>query len=218
MFLAVSQLPCSWILGGVSDLPGFAMADAWAAGSHAGIGGWWTWETAVSPNTVHWFHLPISVKSLPAYWHVPGADLSKVIATLELVAQLVLLKGRLATAPQETRAAPCRASFQFSDNSRVVAATGKWLTMKSPLDKALQAVGWHCHLDAMVPAVSHVAGVRNEMADLLSHRNDASKAAEVAALMSVMDPKKEWTGIHLEEWLDRPWRRHTDPCVRKRRR
>ena len=92
MFLAVTQLPCTWTLGSAANMPGMAMADAWAAGSQAGIGGWWTWKNTVDPAEIYWFHLPITMKDFPAHWHCDGTDLSKIIATLELLAQLILLK------------------------------------------------------------------------------------------------------------------------------
>ena len=218
MFLAVTQLPCTWTLGSAANMPGMAMADAWAAGSHAGIGGWWRWKNTVDPAEIYWFHLPITRKDLPAHWHCDGTDLSKIIATLELVAQLVLLKGRLATAASALDLTSRRLSFQFSDNSAVVAATGSWLTTKAPLDKALQAVGWHCHAAQLVPVVSHIAGIRNDWADALSRMNDGAKAAEVAALVMQLDGSRRWHDIQLKQWLELPWRAGSDPCVRKRKR
>ena len=199
-------------------MPGMAMADAWAAGDQAGIGGWWTWDNEVTPAGVYYFHLPISAKDLPLHWGCSVDDLSKIIATLELVAQLVLLKGRLATAPASLPRKSRRTSFQFCDNSAVVAATGRWLSTKAPLDKALQAVGWHCLAADVVPVVCHVAGVRNDWADLLSRLNDPGKAAESKAFLQLLDPEKQWTKLNLAEWLAQPWKAGADPSVRKRRR
>lgn len=176
------------------------------------------WEDEISPAGVYYFHLPISAKDLPSHWGCCAKGLSKVIATLELLAQLVLLKGRLATVPASVPTRSRRTSFQFSDNSAVVAATGRWLSTKSPIDKALQALGWHCHAADLVPVVCHIAGVRNDWADLLSRRNDPAKAAEVTAFMRLLDPAKEWQQLKLAEWLAEPWKAGSDPCVRKRKR
>eukprot|EP00439_Symbiodinium_sp_Y106_P009205 s9914_g1.t1 len=73
------------IWAGWKEYPNGA-ADAWAAKTSAGIGGWFVEGT----GTVRWFHVPLTHDDLPKEWQCPK-QLDKAISAFKLMAQHALL-------------------------------------------------------------------------------------------------------------------------------
>ena len=98
--------------------PGASAADAWAAGDHAGICGWWSANRIDSWHEVQWFSLSFSREDLEPWVPLRG-DLRKEIAWLELLAQVVLLVLRA-----RGHGGPARgdSSVQRCDNAATVGA------------------------------------------------------------------------------------------------
>ena len=69
-------------------------ADAWAAETTAGIGGWFRERS----GAMRWFHIPLSHQHLPNEWQCPQ-HLNKAISAFQLMAQHALLLARTKTCP-----------------------------------------------------------------------------------------------------------------------
>ena len=208
LFLSMIRQERSWLLGHAEALPGLAFADAWATGSSGGLGGWFSTCDNPSPADIFYFHIPVSARSLPAEWGVPHeSNLQKIIATLELIAQLVLLALRLETCAGSNRVAASISCHHMCDNMPVVSATGKWLSCASPLCYALQALAFHCLQHDVRLRLAHVAGVRNDWADWLSRANDPEKSTEVAAFLALVQPTKklQHAAERMHSALADPW-------------
>jgi hypothetical protein len=93
-------------------------ADAWAAGDHAGIGGWWSSRDDDPWHAVHWFSLQFSTEDVRRWAPLRG-DLQKEIAWLELIAQVALL---MLKCRSEVGPAPGSRSVQWCDNAATVGA------------------------------------------------------------------------------------------------
>ena len=193
LFLRMVQQDRSWLLGPAQPMPGLAFADAWASHDVGGMGGWFSLCDDPGPHDIWYFHIPVTLASLPKEWGVSrGTSLQKVIATLELIAQLVLLALRLDMATgHDRRWSTCIACHQMCDNQPVVSATGKWLSCSRPLGYALQALAFLCLQHDVRLRLAHVAGVRNEWADLLSRLNDPEKLPAAAGFLQQLLPEKE---------------------------
>ena len=135
-------------------------ADAWAAGDHAGIGGWWSSRDDDPWHAVHWFSLQFSTEDLRRWAPLRG-DLQKEIAWLELIAQvaLLMLKCKFEEGPR-----PGSSSVQWCDNAATVGACkfclhpyslrfswlllssgGKLLSTATPMAVGLQALAYWSH-------------------------------------------------------------------------
>ena len=65
-------------------------ADAWAAGSQLGIGGWWSTKPNPEPQDCVWFSLQLQVSDFRSDWGL-SQDAQKNIASFETLAQIALL-------------------------------------------------------------------------------------------------------------------------------
>eukprot|EP00435_Cladocopium_sp_Y103_P046226 s1410_g13.t1 len=144
-------------------------ADAYATSRAAGIGGWWLPAgAAMGPESVLWFSMQLRAEDLPKWCAAPS--LQTIIASLEALAQLVLLELRAREA--DFVAGTCLVQLgQLCDNEGTTAACIKWLTQKEPLCYILQVLGFVCAKRGVCLELTHVAGVRNVWADELSRGN-----------------------------------------------
>ena len=143
-------------------------ADAWANASLSGLGGW----CLNSAGESFWFHLGLRLEDMPSAWQWPRT-MQQGIATLELLAQLalVLVRKRVDDAPFRHRVV----LRQCSDNMPVVGSIAKGLSTKPPLCYALKTLAYaglrlNCDVE-----VGHLAGERNETADVISRKNQPGK-------------------------------------------
>ena len=166
------------------DSEGRAAADAFAEPDRAGIGGWF-YPPGVEPVPANakWFSLLLCRDSLPTWFRTSESpDLSKCIAAFEALAQLVLFILRVQHLPQTNTddphaTVPCVVTFsQGCDNIGVVYASVKHLAQSEPLCWILQASGFYCCKHGAQLELSHLAGVRNDLADVLS-RGEAHNRA-----------------------------------------
>ena len=112
-------------------LPGLAAADACAAGTNIGIGGWFTLHDAMPCKTqVWWFAEHFEVKDFPPAWSM-REDAQKDIACYELLAQIALLWAR-AQFSHPARVQVCLPSM--SDNTSAEAVANKLFTTSLPLN------------------------------------------------------------------------------------
>ncbi len=185
-----------WSLSGnVSRQTWAAAADAYADASGAGIGGWWSvsgsWPTR--PEELVWFSCSVSMKDLPKRWQVKD-NLQKLIATLEAVAQWVLLHLRC------REGGLCQVELrQWGDNEGVMHAHNKLFTTKVPLCYALQGIAWTSACHGVTVDVCHRSGRRNVFADQLSRLDDI-KNAEFKSLLLAEHRRH----VDLGELLDAP--------------
>ena len=120
-------------------------------------------------SQARWFSMLFSAADLPTWFHCEGGSgLQGCIAAFEALAQLALVVLRV----RESGVLPegfCLVQFaQLCDNQAVTACSVKLLSMHKPLCFVLQALGYwacRCHFQLQV---SHIAGVRNCIADQLS--------------------------------------------------
>ena len=187
-----------WRLSGLSEKRGWAAAaDAYASGKHAGIGGWFTldgnWPS--SPADIIWFAMPVNMSDMPDRWP-RTTDQQKWIATLEAIAQWVLLHLRL----RENLESHVSLR-QHCDNFGVVGASRKLFSTATPLCHALQGIAWECANSNCRLHLTHRCGARNDFADALSRVHDP-KHMEFAAQL---DPQR-CRSLNLKEFLNRPWR------------
>ena len=123
--------------------PCLCAADAFAKGETAGLGGWFLLPglPCVVQN-ISSFQLEVTTNTLPSWLRPAKRDpLQSIIASLEALAQLILLVLR-----RRELALPRGEYFilrllQLCDNAGVVSASSKMLSMKEPLCWILQAVG-----------------------------------------------------------------------------
>ena len=144
-------------------------ADAYATEADAGLGGWWlpTGCTLAPQNTL-WFQISLQHSDLPAWFCSPQSNVQCRIAALEALAQLVLLILQV----QDTAAPQVQSILvqvpQLCDNAAVASLSSKMLSQKNPLSYMLQAIGYFSCKLGVILQVSHIAGVRNIWADMLS--------------------------------------------------
>ena len=140
-------------------------ADAWANASLSDLGSW-------CKNSAGWFHLGLRLEDMPSAWQWPRT-MQQGIAALELLAQLalVLVRKRVDDSPFRHRVV----LRQCSDNMPVVGSLAEGLSTKPPLCYALMTLAYAgLHLNCDVE-VGHLAGERNETADIISRKNQPGK-------------------------------------------
>ena len=166
------------VLGARMDMNG--AADAWANASLSGLGGW----CLNSAGESFWFHLGLRLEDMPNAWQWPRT-MQQDIAALELLAQLalVLVRKRVDDSPFRHRVV----LRQCSDNMPVVGSLAKGLSTKPPLCCALMTLAYAgLHLNCDVE-VGHLAGERNETADIISRKKSAWQGMEDACRNSAGD-------------------------------
>ena len=174
-----------------------AAADAWAGSALSGIGGWFR---ALESNKLFWFHLEIEQGQLPDLWLWPE-KMQAAICALELLAQLALV---LARAKVDGNAQlHCARLRQYGDNMPVVAACSKGMSTALPLCFALMALAFAALELQVALELSHVAGERNEEADLLSRLNHP-EARPWPLVMRAKFPEANRVRITLADVLA-PW-------------
>ena len=101
-------------------------------------------------------------EDIPPEWDWPGS-MQKGMCTLELLAQqaLVQLQGK-------RHSSVIARLCQYSDNMAVVGCMAKGLCTAFPLAGALISLARVCLRQQCTLAISHLAGVRNEEADLIN--------------------------------------------------
>ncbi|CAK9061069.1 TPR_REGION domain-containing protein [Durusdinium trenchii] len=172
-----------------------AAADAWAGSALSGIGGWFR---ALESNKLFWFHLEIEQGQLPDLWLWPE-KMQAAICALELLAQLALV---LARAKVDGNAQlHCARLRQYGDNMPVVAACSKGMSTALPLCFALMALAFAALELQVALELSHVAGERNEEADLLSRLNHP-EAKPWPLVMRAKFPEANRVRITLADVLD----------------
>ena len=163
-----------------------AAADAFAEGKRWGIGGWFLpANAALHPSNIFHFSFQLEQDALPPWFCQNGAQPQQHIAALEALAQLVLLD-----AQRQHLGDICQAGWislrQSCDNAGVVAASHKGLSLKQPLASVLQSLGLYAARHKLQLRISHVAGSRNEWADVLSR----GRALD-ADFFKSLDPDKQ---------------------------
>ncbi len=170
-------LPLAIPLFGCTPLRITAAADACASGESIGLGGWFGLNEELrnpAAARVYWFSLQLKVTDFPPDWEVPP-DAQKSISAWELLAQLILLIGIVATFGPQGRVRVTSAS----DNVAAVAAGGKLFSTAFPLALILQLLaGWSAALRTEL-VLDHIPGAANVLADGLS-RDDAATTAAVS--------------------------------------
>ena len=144
-------------------------ADAFTTEADAGLGGWWlpTGCTLAPQNTL-WFQISLQHSNLPAWFCSPQSNMQCRIAALEALAQLVLLILQVqGTAAPQVQSILVQVP-QLCDNAGVASLSSKMLSQKNPLSYMLQAIGYFSCKLGVILQVSHIAGVRNIWADMLS--------------------------------------------------
>ena len=177
----------------VKEAPGMAAADAMAAGSKVGLGGWWCPHKDFDLKDVRWFQLEVRPDDLPS-WIQAQVPANLRINFWELVAQCILVFLRLR---EHTEAHYEIAIRQSCDNSAAVGAVRKFFTTKAPMCFALQALAYHCSKAGATVAVSHVPGKKNTLADAIS-RN----WSPVVSMLPSAGAIKDFT---LQEVLEPVW-------------
>ena len=169
-----------------------ARADAWASPSLGGLGGF-CWID----NTLKWFHIAVTLESLPVEWHV--VDLSLAIAALECLAQaaLLVLRFKIVAVPFQQELVV----HQQCDNMPSVGAASKMLSTKPPLSLALQVLASNCMAHKCTARLTHIAGARNEWADAASRLNMPVQAPPLPSDFSAVNKEH----IELDDVLA-PWR------------
>ena len=130
-------------------------ADAWAAGDKGGIGGWWQTGPAVTPDTCGWLSLQFTRADLPEEFDLPE-NRQHCISSLELLAQLALLRGRCV--PGFSRHAVC--IKQMSDNTPTEGAVNKLFTTSKPLMHFLQPLVATAVTNGIELQVDHEPGIQ----------------------------------------------------------
>ena len=157
----------------VSNATGIAAADAFAEGKTADLGGWWLPAGApLRPECVQYFSVRITWDDLPDWFRPASGDLQSCIAALEALAQLLLLACRVEAQEVSQHQVGWLAIRQMCDNLGVVGASAKQLSLKRPSAAVLQSCALFCSSKRLTLRSSHVAGERNEWADMLSRGAD----------------------------------------------
>jgi hypothetical protein len=137
-------------------------ADAFAAGSNVGIGGW-SWKSPTD-STICWFSLQLTVSEFPVGWQM-NINAQRNIAAYELLAQTALLMMRLQQLPCQF----LKISFrQSSDNTPTEGCVNRLFTTSQPLCFFLQNFTAWATLARAEVQIDHIPGELNELADGLS--------------------------------------------------
>ena len=178
-------------------LPGAGAADAWAEGSGAGIGGWWSPKADPSLRDIWWFQLDIDPLSLPDMFAISqqaGSDIS----FYEALAQVVLLEARLkATCARFSAVVSVK---HFCDNNGVVGGNLKMFSTKKPFCFALQLLSYVCTRRGASARILHLDGEANEWADKLSRSREYPDFTR--QLDSLKEVKVDLKYLFREAWGD----------------
>ena len=136
-------------------------ADAWAQGTDAGIGGWYSPTQNPSLDDIFWFHLHIKREDVPQEID----DLQRMIASLETLAQVVLI---VVTQHIRTGTRTCVTLPLNTDNTPTEGAVNKLYSIKEPMKSYFQLLAWQCLRLQVVPVARHLPGVKNTWADMIS--------------------------------------------------
>ena len=171
-----------------------AVADAWAAGDAGGIGGWWQTSTSESPASFGWFELQFKRSDFPSDFELP-LDLNHCISSLELLAQLALLRGRNRLGYSSHK----MALRQLSDNTPTEGAINKLFTTSKPMIWFLQPLIATAVSLGVELTVDHEPGHSNILADgvsrakteILSQFNPANRVK--TDLLGLLRRGAHWT-------------------------
>ena len=124
------------------------------------------------PECLQYFSVRITLDDLPGWFRPASGDLQSCISALEALAQLLLLACRVEAEEVSQLRVGWLAMRQRCDNMGVVGAAAKQLSLKRPLAAVLQSCALFCSRNRLTLRLSHVAGERNEWADMLSRGAD----------------------------------------------
>lgn len=111
----------------MKDATSSGAADAFAHSELGGLGGLWVPAGAKErPSNALWFSIPVDKSALPAWFWKNSGPLQKVIASLEALAQLVLVELRAREGSQGMSSWTLQLR-QLCDNQAVASACAKWL-------------------------------------------------------------------------------------------
>ena len=146
-------------------------ADAWAAASQLGIGGWWGTIRDPEPHDCVWFSMQLQVADFPMAWGLSD-DAQRSIASFETLAQTALLFS--GASELANRHGAIYVPFG-SDNAPTIGAGNKLFSNSWPLAYfVINLHHWLSRLDVQAN-YSHVKGADNDWADMLSREGDISK-------------------------------------------
>ena len=192
-----------WSTAGPGEI---AAADAFADDTGAGIGGFWLPAGAVlDPQNIIWFSCPLSKDSLPGWFcknECGHVTLQSVVASLEALAQLVLLVLRarhMSSRPAHFGKIGIR---QMCDNFGVVAASAKASSMKQPMCYVLQALSYFACKHDIQLHISYLAGEKNIWADALSRGS-----SKEPGFWKKLNPAN-CQQVSVIELLSEPWEDH----------
>ena len=165
-------------LGALQQCAGSAAADACAAGTRVGIGGWFTLTDACRvPADAWWFSLSFDVADMPESWSM-RPDSQTDIASYELLAQVVLFVLRAQLRPP-TR---CRVRLSaLTDNTPAEGAGNKLFTTAEPLRHVVRCLALWCAALKCEIELDHVQGELNDLADGLSRGKDSAFSSVAAS-------------------------------------
>ena len=157
----ISDVPPSISIWPKLRWPGICVADAFATGTHSGIGGFITFPS----GQCKWFSLPISLDEFRTL-DIPMHDgLQKDITSLETLAQIALLYIVAQFQPGYRMALRVPA---LSDNSGAESVSNKLFTTSMPLALFLERLSLLVASSSISFDVSHIPGKANDVADALS--------------------------------------------------
>jgi hypothetical protein len=160
---------------------GSGAADAWAEGTRAGIGGWWSTSDHPSIADIHWFSLEFDTSLMPRRFEI-SRNANSDISFYEALAQAVLLERRLACTRCLTKASI--SMKHVCDNQGVVGASVKLFSTKKPICYALQLLSAVAARRGAEVRIMHIEGESNSWADKLS------RPSEYPEFQAWLDPAK----------------------------
>jgi hypothetical protein len=141
--------------------PGLCVADAYAAGKHAGIGG----AIFFPSGSCAWFSLPLTLSDFQSLKIPVQEDLQKDIASLETLAQIALIFIIIQFVPGAR--IPIKIPT-LSDNTGAEAVSNKLFTTTMPLALFLEKLCLLISSSHAEVEVGHIPGKDNSYADALS--------------------------------------------------
>ena len=141
--------------------PGLCVADAYAAGKHAGIGG----AIFFPSGSCAWFSLPLTLSDFQSLQIPVQEDLQKDIASLETLAQIALIFIIIQFFPGAR--IPIKIPT-LSDNTGAEAVSNKLFTTTMPLALFLEKLCLLISSSHAEVEVGHIPGKDNSYADALS--------------------------------------------------
>ena len=123
----------------------------------------------MEPSQVFWFSLQGNMQEIPDDMKIEGKYAQRLVACLETLAQIGLLRLRLAIQNLQGK---CVVLHQHTDSSSSLGAINKLFSTKVPLSKYLWMLAdWSISHRADV-RLSHLGGKANDWADTLSRYTD----------------------------------------------